>query len=145
MAAIVQVAANQILTATLAIGGTNSVGATSPMRLRLTTTSPTSTVAGTELTGTGYTTGGTTIAFATASGGSTSGPTGSAITWTNSGGTSLDRDRWAGAVGFGGDACPVVVRDLERAAHRDRRRQHVQREYVRDHDHPVMSFRRSEA
>jgi hypothetical protein len=95
MAAIVQAQANQILTATLAIGGSNTIGATSPMKLRLTTgTAPTSTTAGTELSATGYTAGGTAITFATASGGSTSGPTGSAISWTNSGGTA-----WTGIVG----------------------------------------------
>jgi hypothetical protein len=96
MAAIVQAQANAILTATLAIGGTSSTtGATSPMKLRLTTTAPTSTTAGTELSATGYTTGGTAITFATASGGSTSGPSGSAISWTNSGGTA-----WTGIVGL---------------------------------------------
>lgn len=96
MGAIVQTAANQILTATLAIGGSTTVGATGPMSLRLTTgTAPTATTAGTELTGTGYTTGGTAIAFATASGGSTSGPTGSPITWTNTSGVS-----WSGIVGL---------------------------------------------
>jgi hypothetical protein len=96
MAAIVQAQANAILTATLAIGGSNSVGATSPMKMKLTTgTAPTSTTAGTELSATGYTAGGTAITFATASGGSTSGPTGSAISWTNSGGTA-----WTGIVGL---------------------------------------------
>ena len=95
MAAIVQAQANQILTASLAIGGTNLIGATSPMKLRLTTTAPTNVTAGTELSGTGYTAGGTAITFATASGGSTSGPTGSAISWTNSGGSA-----WAGVVGL---------------------------------------------
>ena len=95
MAAIVQAQANQILTATLAIGGSNTVGATSPMKMRLTTTAPTSTTAGLELSATGYTTGGQAIAFATASGGSTSGPTGSAISWTNTGGTN-----WTGIVGL---------------------------------------------
>lgn len=106
MAAIVQAQANQILTATLAIGGTNSIGATSPMKLRLTTgTAPTSTTPGTELSGTGYTAGGTAIAFATASGGSTAGPTGTAITWTNSSGSA-----WPGVVGlelWGSEGTPV--------------------------------------
>jgi hypothetical protein len=95
MAAIVQAQANQILTATLAIGGSNTVGATSPLKLKLTSTAPSSTTAGTELSATGYTAGGTAITFATASGGSTSGPTGSAISWTNSGGSS-----WGSIVGL---------------------------------------------
>lgn len=94
MGAIVQSQANAILTATLAIGGSNTTGATSPMKIRLTTTAPTNTTAGTELSATGYTAGGTTIAFATASAGSTSGPA-TAISWTDSGGTS-----WAGIVGL---------------------------------------------
>ena len=95
MAAIVQAQANQILTASLAIGGTNTIGATSPVKVRLTTTAPSSTAAGTELSATGYTVGGTAITFATASGGSTSGPTGSAISWTNSSGSA-----WSGVVGL---------------------------------------------
>ena len=95
MAAIVQAQANQILTATLAIGGSNTVGATSPVKVKLTTTAPSNVTAGTELSATGYTAGGTAITFATASGGSTSGPTGSAISWTNSGGTA-----WTGIVGL---------------------------------------------
>ena len=95
MAAIVQAQANQILTATLAIGGSNTIGATSPLKLKLTTTAPSNVTAGTELSATGYTAGGTAITFATASGGSTSGPTGSAISWTNSGGTA-----WTGIVGL---------------------------------------------
>ena len=95
MAAIVQAQANQILTATLAIGGSNTIGATSPVKVKLTTTAPSNVTAGTELSATGYTAGGTAITFATASGGSTSGPTGSAISWTNSGGTA-----WTGIVGL---------------------------------------------
>ena len=95
MAAIVQAQANQILTATLAIGGSNTIGATSPMKMKLTTTAPTNVTAGTELSGTGYTAGGTAIAFATASGGSTSGPTGSSISWTNGSGSGS----WTGIVG----------------------------------------------
>ena len=95
MAAIVQAQANQILTAMLAIGGSNTIGAVSPMKLRLTSSAPTATTAGTELSATGYTAGGTAITFATASGGSTSGPSGSAISWTNSSGAS-----WLGIQGL---------------------------------------------
>ena len=105
MAAIDQVQANKLLTATLAIGGTNSIGATSPLKLKLTTSAPTSTSVGTELSATGYTTGGTAITFATASGGTTSGPVGSAISWTNSSGSA-----WSGVVGlelWGSEGTPL--------------------------------------
>lgn len=85
MAAIVQVQANKLLDASL---GTSALTAFSgAAKIRLTTSLSTATAAGTELTGTGYTTGGTTITFSAASAGATSN-SGSAITWTNgSGGT----------------------------------------------------------
>ena len=124
MAAIDQVQANKILTATLAIGGTNSIGATSPLKLKLTTSAPTSTSVGTELSATGYTTGGTAITFATASGGTTSGPVGSAISWTNSSGSAWSRGRWAGTVGVRRDAFALVVWTVVRSAHRHRPGQH---------------------
>lgn len=83
MAAIVQAQANKILDATL---GTAALTAFSgAAKVRLTTTAPTATAAGTELTGTGYTTGGSTITFSAAASGSTSN-SGSAIQWTNSSG-----------------------------------------------------------
>jgi len=84
MAAIVVVAANKLLDASL---GTTALTAFSgAAKLRLTTTAPTNSAAGTELTGTGYTTGGSTVAFSAASSGSTSNS--GALSWTNgSGGT----------------------------------------------------------
>jgi hypothetical protein len=60
---------------------------TGAAKIRLTTTAPTNATAGTELTGTGYTTGGSTIVFNSAASLSATGPT-STISWTNgSGGT----------------------------------------------------------
>lgn len=85
MAAIVQAQANKLLDATL---GTAALTAFSgAAKIRLTTTAPTATAAGTELTGTGYTTGGSTITFSSAASGSTSN-SGSALTWTNGSGGS---------------------------------------------------------
>ena len=95
MSALNLTQANAILNATLAVGGTNTVGATTSMKLRLTSTAPTGSSSGTELSATGYTAGGTACAFASASAGATAGPTGSAISWTNSGGSS-----WTGIVGL---------------------------------------------
>ena len=86
MAALVTVRANNILDATL---GTASFTAfTGAAKLRLTTTAPTASAAGTELGGgTGYTTGGSTIVFAAGSGNAALGPT-VQLQWTNgSGGT----------------------------------------------------------
>lgn len=83
MAAIVQAQANLIINATLA--GT-AAGATSSIKVRLTTSAPSATAAGTELSGgSGYTTGGTTTAWTSASSGSASNTT--ALTWTNSSGS----------------------------------------------------------
>lgn len=72
-----------------AILGVSSLTAFSGQaKLVLTTTAPTASAPGTELTGTGYTTGGSAINFASASSQASSGPTGSALSWTNgSGGT----------------------------------------------------------
>lgn len=61
------------------------------MKLKLTSTASTAAASGTELTGTGYTAGGT--ALGTASTSSTNGsavtlPAGSAVSWTNSSGSS---------------------------------------------------------
>ena len=56
-------------------------------KIRLTTNTPTAATAGTELTGSGYTAGGTAVSFSSTSSSSTTGPT-STISWTNaSGGT----------------------------------------------------------
>jgi len=85
MAAIVTVAANKLLDASL---GTASLTAFSgAAKIRLTTgTAPSASTAGTELTGTGYTAGGTTIVFGAASA-NTAANSGSAITWTNGSGS----------------------------------------------------------
>jgi hypothetical protein len=84
MPAIVQAQANKLLDASL---GTAALTAFSgAAKIRLTTTAPTGTAAGTELTGTGYTTGGSTITFGAASAGSAAN-SGSTISWTNSSGS----------------------------------------------------------
>lgn len=88
MAAIVQAQANKLIDASL---GTASLTAFSGApKVRLTTTAPTATSAGTELTGTGYTAGGTATVFASAASGSATGPTSGsgAISWTNGSGSS---------------------------------------------------------
>jgi hypothetical protein len=89
MAAVVQTQANKILDTTL--GTSAPTLFTGAAKVRLTSTAPTATAAGTELTGTGYTTGGVSLSgntFAAASAGSTTGPHTSALTFTNgSGGT----------------------------------------------------------
>lgn len=83
MAAIVQAQANKLLDATL---GTTALTAFSgAAKVKLTTTAPTATAVGTELTGAGYTAGGATITFSAAAAGSTSN-SGAAIQWTNSSG-----------------------------------------------------------
>lgn len=83
MAAIVVVAANKLLDASL---GTATLTFSGSAKLRLTTTAPTNAAAGTELTGTGYTAGGSTIVFGAATAGSAAN-TGT-LSWTNtSGGT----------------------------------------------------------
>lgn len=91
MSAIVQAQANVLLNVTLGTTTWTGAGAPSPpMHIRLTTTAPTATAAGSELTGTGYTAGGTAIAFNAASSGSATGPNSGTgvISWTNgSGGT----------------------------------------------------------
>jgi hypothetical protein len=86
MPAIVQAQANKILDLTL--GTATPTMFTGAAKVRLTTgTAPTATTAGTELTGTGYTAGGSTITFSAASAGATTGPT-STLQWTNSSGGS---------------------------------------------------------
>jgi hypothetical protein len=82
MAAIVQAQANLILNATVA--GT-AAQATSGVKVRLGTTAPTSTAAMTELSGTGYTAGGTACSFNAAASGSMTNST--ALSWTNSSGS----------------------------------------------------------
>jgi hypothetical protein len=57
-------------------------------KIRLGTTAPTATAAMTELSGTGYTTGGSTIAWGTVSGSPATSTNSGAITWTNTSGSS---------------------------------------------------------
>ena len=86
MAAIVSVQAAKLLDASL---GTAALTAFSgSAKIRLTTTAPTATAAGTELAGgSGYTTGGSVIVFGSATGSpAATSNTGSAITWTNGSG-----------------------------------------------------------
>lgn len=84
MSALVQAQANAILNVTL--GVSSLTAPTTPMLCHLTTTAPTNTVAGTALSGTGSTP--LSITFGSASAGQSTGPTGSALQWTNgSGGT----------------------------------------------------------
>jgi hypothetical protein len=83
MAAIVTAQANTLIGAILA---QNSAEASTSINTRLTTTAPTASAAGTELTGgSGYTTGGTTTSWNAASGGSTTNTT--VLTWTNGSGS----------------------------------------------------------
>lgn len=87
MTNIVQAQANKILDLTL--GTSAPTMFTTPAKLRLTTTAPTATAAGTELIGTGYTAGGTSLAgntFSAAAAGATTGPGTSALQWTNGSG-----------------------------------------------------------
>lgn len=77
--------ANKVLDLTL--GTSAPTMFTGAAKVRLTTTAPTASAAGTELTGTGYTAGGATIVFNAASAGSATGPT-SVIQWTNGSGGS---------------------------------------------------------
>jgi hypothetical protein len=81
----VTVQANKVLDLTL--GTSTPTMFTGAAKMRLTTTAPTASAAGTELTGTGYTTGGVTIVFAAASAGSAAGPTTQIQLTNGSGGT----------------------------------------------------------
>lgn len=83
--AFVQAQANKVLDLTL--GTSTPTMFTGAAKLRLTTTAPTATAAGTELTGTGYTTGGSTIVFNAAATGSATGPTTQLQLTNGSGGT----------------------------------------------------------
>lgn len=95
MAAIDQAMVSKILNALLPVGAAGIPGTMitalggGAMKVRLNSTLSTSAAAGTELTGGGYTTGGT--ALGTASGVSAAGsavtfPAGAALSWTNSSG-----------------------------------------------------------
>lgn len=82
MACIDQTDANNIINAQLRNVAYTTVTAT---KVRLGTTAPTGTSNMTELTGTGYTTGGSTIAWNAASAGATSNS--GSVSWTNSSGS----------------------------------------------------------
>lgn len=82
MAAIDQTDCNNIINAQLRNVAYTTVAAT---KIRLGTTTPTATSNMTELTGTGYTTGGTTITWNAASGGATSNA--GSVSWTNGSGS----------------------------------------------------------
>lgn len=84
MSAIVQAQANLILNETLGVSSPTLF--TGQGMLRLVTTVPTVTAAGTELSGTGYTTGGTACNFNSAAAGQTTGPT-VGLSWTNGSGS----------------------------------------------------------
>lgn len=117
--------ASLIINANAPVGTSGAPGtaltalAASPMKLKLTSTASTAAASGTELTGTGYTAGGT--ALGTASTASTNGsavtlPAGSAVSWTNgSGGTwsiqSLEITDGAGTRVWFGDltGAPITV------------------------------------
>jgi hypothetical protein len=77
---------NAILNA--AVGTSSMTAFNGTANLKLTTSAPTASTAGTELSGTGYTAGGSTIAFSTSSSQANAGPTGSALQWTNGSGSS---------------------------------------------------------
>lgn len=94
MAAIDQAMVSKIINATAPVGtggipGTWTALGASAMKVRLNSTASTASAAGTELTGTGYTTGGTalgTASTASSAGSNVTLPAGSALTWTNSSG-----------------------------------------------------------
>jgi hypothetical protein len=91
LSCIDQTDAGNIINAQLGVASYTE--AATPMKLKLGTTAPTATADMTELSATGYTTGGTSMTFNSASAGATSNS--SSATWTNSSGSS-----WTGIVGL---------------------------------------------
>lgn len=85
MAALDNAQATTMLKGILALGAWATVPAAN--KLRLGSTAPTAGSAMTELTGTGYTTGGTTISWGAVSGTPPTSTNSAAITWTNSSGS----------------------------------------------------------
>lgn len=83
MAALDQGIANKILNSMLTAAAWTAVPG---VKVRLTTTAGTSTAAGTELSGTGYTAGGAAVTFATSTVGSSA--SSSTVSWTNTSGGS---------------------------------------------------------
>jgi hypothetical protein len=94
MAAIDQAMASNILNATTPTGASGAPGSFSAvggtaMKVRLNSTASTASAAGTELTGTGYTAGGTAVPAASAAssaGSAVTLPATSALSWTNGSG-----------------------------------------------------------
>jgi len=84
MAALTTIQAAALLKASLGVATLTAFSGSA--KIRLTTTAPTATTAGTELSGSGYTAGGTAVSFNTTSSNSTTGPT-STISWTNASGS----------------------------------------------------------
>ncbi len=124
MAGIPQSMASNILNATTPTGtsgapGTFTAFAAGAMKLRLNSTSSTASAQGTQLTGTGYTAGGTAVpaaSSASSSGSNVTLPASSALSWTNSsGGTwsiqSFDLTDSAGARSWFGDfnGAPISI------------------------------------
>lgn len=124
MSGIPQTMASNILNATTPTGtsgapGTYTAFAGSPMKVRLNSTASTASASGTQLTGTGYTAGGTAVPAASAassSGSNVTLPATSALSWTNgSGGTwsiqSFDLTDSAAARSWFGDfnGAPVSI------------------------------------
>lgn len=95
MAAIAQGIVSQILNATLPTGTAGAPGTwtalnTGAMKVRLNSTSSTAAAYGTQITGTGYTAGGTAVpgaSTASSSGSAVTLPHTGALTWTNSSGS----------------------------------------------------------
>lgn len=85
MTALTTTQAAALLKASLGVASLTAFSGSA--HIRLTTTTPSAGSAGTELTGAGYTAGGTAVSFNTTSTNSTTGPT-STISWTNSSGSS---------------------------------------------------------
>jgi len=94
MAAIDQAMVSKMINATAPVGtggipGTWTALGASAMKVKLTSTASTAAASGTELTGTGYTTGGTalgTASTASSAGSNVTLPAGSALSWTNASG-----------------------------------------------------------
>lgn len=94
MAAIDQTMVSNILNATTPTGASGAPGSFSAvggtaMKVRLNSTASTASAAGTELTGTGYTAGGTVVpaaSSASSAGSSVTLPASSALSWTNGSG-----------------------------------------------------------
>lgn len=97
MAAIDRTRVSAILNANCPVGTSGAPGtqlaalSASPMKVKLCSTASTAAASGTELSGTGYTAGGTalgTASTASSTGSNVTAPAGTALSWTNSSGSS---------------------------------------------------------